>query len=791
MMAQVGANWLRLPEELKVRDQWCVAGPDKAPYVAGSNGLHNASPTKGPWLSFNEASQIAQYYNVNIGYVLTKDDPFTCIDLDVKDVNSVDAKGKPLPEKLWTKPEELDVYLRVVSQFETYTEMSSGGQGLHLWLYGNIGAGYRRSHAEIYSQERFIICTGNHIENPKYSIVDKQVILNGTFGYFKPIASRPELLETIVDEMKRASPKVALVELSETISDKELLERASTARNAEKFNDLCNGNWEKYNYPSQSEADFSLLSMFTFYSQSNAQCRRLFRLSGLAREKTNKSDYHLNKALQHIRARQEREAMVEINLDEQARQLVKEMQEQVAVKEEDIIKFKNNELPDVEGLPWPPGLAGQLASFIYQSAPRPVKEVAIVAAIGLLAGIVGKAFHFNQSGLNVYLILVARSAIGKEAMHSGVSLILDKIRNSIPGCQDFVDFNEFASGPALMKKCASTTSFVNIAGEWGRKFKRLSSEDGREGPMQQLRTVMTNLYQKSGPSSIVGGLSYSNKEQNVGPVSGVAYSMIGETTPGTFYESLTDSMMEDGFLSRFTVIEFTGDRPHANKNPVLTPNENLTEAMCRLVTQSLTLLSRFQHIELLYNPEAKDILDKFDHECDNQINSTSDEGWRQMWNRAHLKAIRISGILAVGDNCVTPRIEVHHVQWALDVVRRDIGIMSRRISEGDVGTGDPAREKKLIYIIRKYCEEPVAKSYKIPEQMRINGIVPRRFLQVRSNRVTAFSSHKGGSTQALDTAIKSLVDSGYIMECDKTKVAEEYGAQGRCFRVISLPHYEN
>ena len=75
-----------LPEELKWARQWCIAGPDKAPYSIGQDGLYNADVTKpSQWLDFETAVEIAQQVNGGIGYILNEKDSYTCIDLDVKD----------------------------------------------------------------------------------------------------------------------------------------------------------------------------------------------------------------------------------------------------------------------------------------------------------------------------------------------------------------------------------------------------------------------------------------------------------------------------------------------------------------------------------------------------------------------------------------------------------------------------------------------------------------------------------------------------------------------------------
>lgn len=815
-------NYDKIPEEMKWDKSWCLAGPDehgkyKAPHAAGLKGIFNIKVTKDThWKDFETVREYAELHApCGLGYILSKKDGYTCIDLDIKNVHNypdkVDANGKPVE---WTSEKDIERFHRIIRAFDSYTERSASGQGFHIWIEGAVpeGKGIKRDGVELYSQERFIVCTGD-------------VFLD------RPIAKKQELLDVLVAEIKKGQEddhKFELVEIAETETDAKIFERARTADNADKFISLCEGNFE--NYPSQSEADLALISIFAFYTSSNEQCRRLFRMTMLGqRDKANKNNVHIDRILRIIRGRQNVESQADVYAQAQAAILLANLRTNthaapiappvsaapsapivippmqaalppVLLDNPHAVPFPED-LPPEEGqyryedepevatgsLDWPPGMIGALAKFIYYGSPRPVREVSIVAALGLMAGICGKAYTIPQSGLNLYIVLVARSAVGKEAMHSGIANVLNFVREAAPAAMNFVDFNDYASGPGLTKAVAANPSFVNVSGEWGRKLKRLAVEDGRDGPMQQLRTVMTNLYQKSGPTSIVGGIGYSDKEKNVASISGAAYSMIGETTPNVFYDSLTENMMEDGFLSRFTVIEYTGERPANNDNVIKEPDPRLKEVIGALITYANDMNGHYEHVQVARDSEAAKILIDFDKECDNEINKTDDESWRQMWNRAHLKTYRISALLAVGDNHLNPIITTEHVVWALDVVRRDISMMQRRMSSGDVGIGDAPRERKLLSIIQKFLTAPVAPSYGVSEKMRVDGIVPRKYLQICTQRAQSFTGHRNGQNAVLDSTIKSLVDSGYLVELSKDKAVNGYEFHGRCFRVLSLP----
>jgi hypothetical protein len=738
----------------------------------------------------------------DIGFVLHEDDPFTCVDLDVKD-----AETHPTKPDLWSTPDDFQRYVSIIDTLGSYTERSRSGKGVHVWVRGDIGRGFKRGGVEVYSRERYIICTGD-------VYVDQ------------PIAERNQILTNMVAQMRPVRVSVELEELEPDHDDWYVFGIAAQAANADKFWALWRGQWHDLGFPSQSEADLALMSMFTFYSDSNAQCRRLFRESKLGqREKTTKNDYHVDKMLKLIRERQAREAAVELSGIMQHAEQVASLRAAVEAAQggaaatsdsREVVQLSEPGQGDpvqppppaassvaqlapvpeqvrVEGesgVPWPPGFVGALSKFIYENSWRPIKEVSIVGALGLMAGLAGKAWHIPQSGLNLYVILVARSAIGKEAMHTGISTLVNHCQAKCRWFGNFVDFNEYVSGPALVKACLANPSFVNVSGEWGKRLRRMATDDGRDGPMNSLRTQMTNLYQKSGPQSIAGGLGYSSADSSVASVAGVAYSMIGESTPGTFYEALTETMMEDGFLSRFLVIGYDGDRPAGNKRLLEVPDDALVAALVAIAEQAHSQNNLGSSQPVGRTEEAATIMAAFGEECDREITRTDDESRRQMWNRAELKALRIAALLAVGDHYVTPCINRDHIEWAIALVRQDIAMMQKRMEGGDVGSGDKARERKLVHVLRNYITSgSVPKSYKVPPKMHKDGLVPRSYIQMRVQGVAAFYNHKLGGNRALEEALAAAVANGWLIEVKHDKVVEGYNHHGKAYRILDLPDY--
>lgn len=283
------AQWLRLPTELRERPQWALAGADKAPLVLSNGRPVNVSVHEvSSLMAFEQATTAATARNLDIGFVITADDPFTCIDLDVK----TPATHPDKPE-LWTTPEQAALHQSVIEQADSYAERSRSGLGWHIWVRADIGSGKRsRDGVEIYSRERFIICTGDVVRD-------------------LPVAERQFFAANMASQMNREDAADHELRPDQPDDDLGVCIAAIAIEDDGELGLLMRGDWAGRQYPSQSEADFALMMMLAQMTDSNGACREAFRLSALSKrtDKPKKyTDKHLNRTLRNARAKLAMEA---------------------------------------------------------------------------------------------------------------------------------------------------------------------------------------------------------------------------------------------------------------------------------------------------------------------------------------------------------------------------------------------------------------------------------------------------------------------------------------------------
>lgn len=756
-------NAFAIPVELRDYPNWClwkfvdVGGPKptKVPYSPnGYKANVNDPKTWGDFQTCLNCLNMGGYDG--LGFMFSHS-PYSGVDLD--DTRTL-ADGSPNPNA----QVELDRQFKAYHEFDSYSEVSPSGTGLHIIIKGNVAAGRRRAHIEIYSSGRFFTMTGNVYAD-------------------KPIAERQSVLDQLWQQMGSEVVTTSFTGYEkELYSDEEVISQASHAFNGEKFIKLHEGRWNEI-YASQSEADFAYVDILAFYSKNKAQIARLFLRSPLgARQKAKRADY-----IEKMITRSFDNIPPQIDFDGFKNAL------------EDKLNANLKTIKSVGGkqryqIPLPPGLIGQIAQFIYAAAPRPVEEYAIAGAIAFMSGICGRAYNISNTGLNQYMLMIGTTGTGKEAVASGISKLINTIKMQVPTASEFIGPSEISSGPALFKYLGQSNSFVSLLGEFGLRLQQMSNQHAN-GAEVSLRRMLLDLFNKSGHTDILYKSVYSDKDKNTPDITSPSFSLFGESTPEKFYGALSEDMVSEGLLPRFHIIEYNGPRVALNeKHSLAIPNFNLIDQLAALCAHAMTINHanprRVVHVGI--DPNALEVLNEFDRYATDQINAANKSVVKELWNRAHIKALKLAGLIAVGVNFAAPEVKLDHVQWATNLIVNDIDNLTAKFEAGEVGQIAAAENKQISELkkaIREWIISPWDKLEKYTgtlEYLYKERIVPYAYISKRMIAASAFKNDRTGATLAIKRTLQTLIDSDTIREVPKTEMHTKFGSTQRAFVVKDM-----
>lgn len=274
-----------VPDEMKARPNWVVVKTwwnaekgkyNKRPVNCNSDkGEYAESDNPETWTTFDNALKyLKEKGGTTVAYALDGKDKVSCVDID----RCFDENGE-LSE---TAKEVLK------RSGATYAEKSVSGNGLH--IFGktsgmDIRTFSKNGDLEFYQKEHFITMTGDGAKT-------KDLINFDTCGMKPYLESKCE---------KRIEWKgVCKGENGlSSMSDKDVVEKASEAKNGDKFKRLYAGEDLQNNH---SNSDMSLMNILAYWCNGDKeQMLRIFATSGLFRP--NKSpDYYEGTAIKALRS---------------------------------------------------------------------------------------------------------------------------------------------------------------------------------------------------------------------------------------------------------------------------------------------------------------------------------------------------------------------------------------------------------------------------------------------------------------------------------------------------------
>lgn len=689
------------PQEIKAIPQWVVCYADKIPmYSPGyQQPLEKASPTDPKtWMNFSTAEHLCEMNEGLLpGFVLTPDDPFTVIDMDVKED---------------TPPEHSQWFWQIAQGALSYVESSASGKGLHVWVYGNHGEGRRSSDygIERYSQERFIICTGN-------------VVINSPISNGNGVC---EYLAQFLDE--KAKIIVRVEDQPQVRSDEDVINDILSWENSDLFEVLYYSPIARLiptQYPSGSEADAALINFLVKASPNNAQVMRIFRKTPLAnrgpkpgqKDKIMADDKYLSRTINNMRSylqveiqrkQAETEALIAMsrnNVQAWLANTEKANAQKAEIKQSLAAKDAEFEVEKVE-YGFPPGPIGEIAKWIYNTSTLPVPVISITTALAFASALTAKGWRYRDKHLNAYYIIAARSGTGKNAMHLGIGRIVKKMVERGVEMNSLFSSADMRSTIAWRKKLLEQINLCTIMPEIGGLLEDLNNT-ANPAAMEK-KNFLLNAYSASHEGMLSGGAEYSNKENNIESNSTeVTLTVIGETTLDSLFKNLTGKLAADGFMSRFNYGVYEGYTTSRNLNTRLDLPESLISLIHYIFAQQADYQTNGHSVEVQETQEARDRLYEIQMFLEGKLGNEAkmnDETLRQIYNRIQEKTERMAGTFAVFERPDQPIVEKHHVEWSYAYIMSSVKMMLDRYKSGEIGEVNESKIRRTVAnAILRYC----------------------------------------------------------------------------------------
>ena len=239
------------PPELAALPQWVCwrlekdakgERDTKVPYNPKSGGKAS-SINADTWTTLDFAQKAQKQHSYSgLGFVFTKEAGIVGVDIDhciAPDTGALNDVAAAIVEKM--PP--------------TYMEISPSGTGLHIFLRGAMPAGGMKNSktgVEMYSHARYFTMTGRRYGDCPVAVATDDATLAWIHENYVATAKK-EPAKPAVRKKKQAGP----------LSDDEIVEKARSAKNGEKFTALWEGRWEA-EFASQSEADLALCCKLAF-----------------------------------------------------------------------------------------------------------------------------------------------------------------------------------------------------------------------------------------------------------------------------------------------------------------------------------------------------------------------------------------------------------------------------------------------------------------------------------------------------------------------------------------------
>jgi hypothetical protein len=411
----------------------------------------------------------------------------------------------------------------------------------------------------------------------------------------------------------------------------------------------------------------------------------------------------------------------------------------------------------------PPGMLGEITRWINATASKQQPELAVAAAISLCSVIMARNY-VTQIGnySSLYMILIAKSTEGKEHPQDCITRAL-----ADSGLSILNGGSGYTSAGAVHTALLKSPSHLVVIDEIGKMIKASRSAGNSHG-----EAAIDKLVEAFGRcGGVMAPPTYSNmtgsdkvSKNSDRTVHNPGITLLGATTPDTFYANLTDDLVKDGFLGRCIVIQSHRARQLTQFVEKTPPPANIID-WCKSVhlSQVIEGEGNLSTLSIAEIPAHRTLL-PFDDAClplfktlEASLNEAKDaaegNGLDTILGRTVEKAMRLSMIVAKARDKKAKTITVADAEWSIEYVRFYDMAQVRAIETERFENEYQATAKRAIEIIgraKKLSATTKNLSHKVV--MR-DGAMPHSALLQRMNM----------TAKQLATLIETLLETEQIL----------------------------
>jgi hypothetical protein len=353
-----------------------------------------------------------------------------------------------------------------------------------------------------------------------------------------------------------------------------------------------------------------------------------------------------------------------------------------------------------------PGVLGQVEAWINATSRKLQPVFATQTAIAFGSVLFGRRYVTTQRNWSsLYLLNIGKSASGKEHGKWALEALLDACK-----LQHLIGPAGYTSDSGVLSSLHRQPAHVAIIDEFGKVLEAASIKHGARAA-STLRSLMEVWARCDGTLRPQGYSTFGMSDQDADKIAeksviNPALTLLGMTTPDTFFDTLGSAAARDGFLNRFLIVESDIGRQAGQHVPPLAVPEAIvqfaTEAQkpANLIdAAALPSAAANAHV-IPFTAAAAKAYGAFEHDCLRLMDEHDEDGLSEMFGRTCEMAMRLGLIVALGN--AETSINGDSAAWAIDYVRYHAVRTAERLKTSVADSDFEAIKNQVLALIGRF-----------------------------------------------------------------------------------------